>query len=345
MKKLLSVLMALVLIMSVVGCTAQQEETSDNVQQQTPTEESQEEASEEQIIAKISGLKGPTSIGMIKMFEEKPSLGENIASTYQVAESPDILVARLLSKEVDFAALPTNVAAKLYNKGAGYNLAAVNIWGVLYVMTQEDNIKDWKDLKGKTINAVAKGSTPDVVFRYLLEKNGLDPEKDVTLDYTLGHVELAQSMSAGKINMGVLPEPFVTNVGMKNEKAQIALNLQDEWKKALGTETSYPQTCIVVREEFAQAHPEAVARFLEELKKSIDWVNANAVEAGVLVEKHEIGMTAKMAEAAIPRCNLRFEDAQKAKEVVDEYLNVLFDYSPKDVGGKLPDENFYYYQK
>lgn len=345
MKKFLSVLVTLLLIVSVVGCTAQQEDTNDNAKQQSQTEQNHEEAPDEQVIAKIAGLKGPTSIGMIKMFEETPPLGENIASTYQVAESPDILVARLLSKEVDFAALPTNVAAKLYNKGAGYDLAAVNIWGVLYVMTQEEDIKDWQDLKGKTVNSVAKGSTPDVVFRYLLEKNGLDPEVDVTLDYTLGHVELAQSMAAGKVNIGVLPEPFVTTLGMKNEKAKIALNLQDEWKKALGTETSYPQTCIVVREEFAQAHPEAVARFLEELEKSIDWVNAHEAEAGVLVEKHEIGMTAKMAEAAIPRCNLRFEDAQQAKDVVDEYLNVLFDYSPKDVGGKLPDENFYYYQK
>lgn len=345
MKRFLSVLIMLLLVFSVAGCTAQQEDTNDNAKQQSETKENHEEASEEQITAKIAGLKGPTSIGMIKMFEEKPSLGEGIVSTYEVAESPDILVSKLLSKEVDFAALPTNVAAKLYNKGAGYDLAAVNIWGVLYVMVQGDEIGKWQDLKGKTIYSAAKGSTPDVVFRYLLEKNGLNPETDVTLDYTLGPAELAQSMAAGRVNIGVLPEPFVTIVTMKNEKAQIALNLQDEWKKALGIETSYPQTCIVVREEFAQAHPEAVARFLEEVEKSIDWVNANAAEAGVLVEKHGIGMKAKMAEAAIPRCNLRFVDAQKAKKVVHEYLNVLFDYSPKDVGGKLPDENFYYRQK
>lgn len=325
--------MVMALFVFMVGCSKQEDLKEENIQ----VEEKKEEVS-----VKVTGLKGPTSIGMIQLFEENPSLGENIDVEYEVSQSPDLLVSKLVSKEVDFAALPTNVAAKLYNKGAGYELAAVNTWGVLYVMTQGEEIETWEGLKGKKIHSIAKGSTPDVVFRYLLKKNGLDPEKDVTLDYTLGHVELAQAMAGGKVKMAVLPEPFVTMVSMKNKEATIAMNLQDEWKKVLGNDAKLPQGCLVVREEFAKDHPQVVKNFLEEYEKSIHWVNENEKEAGILVEKHGIGMKAKMAEMAIPRCNIRFEDAKDSKDAVERYFKILQEFSPKDIGGKLPDENFYY---
>lgn len=332
MKKFLSFIMIFLLTFGVIGCSKQ-----DNTY-----EDKQENKVVEKEVVKIAGLKGPTSIGMIKMFEEKPNLGENLDSSYEIATTPDVLISKLLSKEVDFAALPTNAAAKLYNKEAGYELAAVNTWGVLYMMTNGEEIKSFEDLKGKKINSIAKGSTPDVVFRYLLEKNGLDIEKDVTLDYTFNHVELAQAMVAGKVDIAVLPEPFVTMVSMKNKQSKIAMNIQEEWKNILGENAAIAQACLVVRKDFAQSHPEAVNSFLEEYEKSINWVNENKEEAGVLVEKHGIGMKAKMAELAIPRCNIAFKDAQDSKETVQRYLKVLYDFSPKDVGGKLPDENFYY---
>ena len=78
MKKILSVLIAIILLFSIGGCSKQEEPYKKE-------------------IVKIAGLKGPTSIGMIKMFKEKPFLGENLESEYEVAQSPDILVSKLLS--------------------------------------------------------------------------------------------------------------------------------------------------------------------------------------------------------------------------------------------------------
>ena len=57
-----------------------------------------------------------------------------------------------------------------------------------------------------------------MVFRYLLEENGIDSIKDVTLDYTVEQIELAQLMISDKAEIAVLPEPFVTMVLAKNEK-------------------------------------------------------------------------------------------------------------------------------
>ena len=298
--------------------------------------------SAEKVVVNIAGLQGPTSIGMIKMIEDNPLLGQNVEAKYQVAQNPEIMVSKLLAKEVDFATIPTNLAAKIYNKGVDYKFVAMSTWGVLYVVGTETGIKEWKDLKGKTINSIGKGTTPDFVFRYLLKKNGLDPEKDVKLDYSMEQVELAEAVVAGKAKLALLPEPFVTMTITKNKGIAIVMNLQDEWNRTNDGKIPFAQSGLVVRGEFAQKHPDVVSKVLEEYKKSIDWVNSNPAEAGILVEKHKIGMKAKIAELAIPRCNQSYEDAQASKEAVNAFLKVIYDFSPKDIGGKLPNEKFYY---
>jgi len=297
---------------------------------------------EEKVVVHIAGLQGPTSIGMIKMIENKPSLGTNVESDYQVAKTPDILVSKLISKEIDIATVPTNLAAKIYNKGIDYKLAAMNTWGVLYMVGSEENIMQWKDLKGKTINSVGKGTIPDIAVRYLLDKNGINSEKDVTIDYTIAQVELAQAVIAGKVKLAVLPEPFVTMVTTKNPKVKVIFDIKKEWDKASGSNQEFAQTCLLVKGEFANKNPAIVNRFLEEYKESIEWVNANKAEAGRLVEKNGIGIKAKIAEMAIPRCNIRYEDANTAKAKVESFFKIILKYSPKDIGGKIPDEGFYY---
>jgi NitT/TauT family transport system substrate-binding protein len=149
---------------------------------------------------------------MIKMHEEKPQLSDKITANYIIVPNPEIMVSKLLSGEIDIATLPTNVAAKLYNKGLGYNLAAVTGYGVLYILDNTGELKDWSSLKGKKINVISKGSTPDVALRFLLNKNNIDAGNDVVLDYTLEQVELSQMMIANKAEIAILPEPFVTMV-------------------------------------------------------------------------------------------------------------------------------------
>jgi len=292
-------------------------------------------------IVNIASLKGPTSIGMIKMHEENPSLGENITVSYEIAASPDIMISKLLSGEVDIAALPTNVAAKLYNKGINYKLAAITGGNVLYVLSQKDLAGSWINLKGKKINVISKGSTPDVVFRYLLEKNDIDTANDVTLDYTLEQVELSQLMIGGKAEIAVLPEPFVTMVLAKNANVKLAFDFGKEWAD-LRDGQSIPMSCLVVNANLAESNPEIINEFLKKYKESILWANSNIADAAKLVEKFKIGMDAATAMEAIPRCNINYTDSNQAKILVNDYLKTLFDFSPEDIGGKIPDEKFYY---
>ena len=257
-------------------------------------------------------------------------------------QAPDILVSKLLSGEFDISALPTNLAATLYNKDAGYQLLAMNTWGVLYVVSTDTSITSWDDLKGRTINTFGLGATPDVVFRYLLSENNIDPDKDVTIDYSIPQIEIANAMIAGKVDTALLPEPLVTMVTTKNSDLKIVMDLQSEWKKIHGEDIPMAQGSLVVKKEFAEKNPEIVAAFLNLYEESISWVNTSLEQAGVLVEKHNIGMPAKIAEKAIPRSNIRFMTAMDARQSVESYLEVLFNFSPQTVGGKIPDEGFYY---
>lgn len=307
-----------------------------------PAQDNTTEDVQEEIVVNIAALTGPTAIGMIKMIDEEPSLGENVATNYEMVQTPDILVSKLLSGEFDFSALPSNLAATLYNRGAGYQLLAMNTWGVLYVVSSDDSISSWNDLQGRTVNAFGLGATPDVVLRYLLSENGVDPEADLTIDYSIPQTEIAAAMIAGRIDTALLPEPMVTMVIAQNSGLKIVLDLQEEWQAINGQDIPMAQGSLVVREEFAKNNPEIVAGFLERYKESIEWVNVNTAEAGVLVEKHNVGMPAKIAERAIPRSNIRFMTAIEAKPSVESYLEVLFNFSPQTVGGKLPDEAFYY---
>lgn len=290
---------------------------------------------------KIASLKGPTSIGMLKLHKENPSLGNNIISTYEIAASPEIMVSKILSNEVQIAALPTNVAVKLYNKGSGYRIAAITGYGVLYILQQNTDITDWIDLKNKKINVISKGSTPDIALRYLLGKNGLDPLADVTLDYTLEQVELSQLMIAGKADIAILPEPFVTMITKKNPNVTIAFDVEQEWKKA-GNGDPMPMSCVVVNSEFADKNREVVEEFLKQYELSTLWANNNIPEASLLVEEFKIGMDAATAKEAIPRCNIRFTTLGQSKEIIKNYINTILGFSPEDVGGKMPDENFYF---
>lgn len=330
MKRNLIVWLILAMFMlSVAGCSSAKKEST-------------EKAAPEAVNFKVAVLRGPTAVGMVKMMDEQPSLGDNVKAEYVIEQTPDTLSAKLLTGEIDIATIPTNTAAKLFNKGVPYQLAAMNTWGVMYVISNGVAINSWADLKGKQIDSSSQGSAADIVFRYLLSKNGMNPDQDVTLKYIASPVEQANLFIAGNSKISVLPEPWVSTVLSKNQNAKIALDLQKEWTRINGADVPFAQTCLVVKADFASKNPEVVAKFLQEYANSIDWVNKNPAAAGDLIKKQDIGIPADVAASAIPRCNLRFMSAIDAKPSVEKFLQILLDYSPDSIGGKLPDAKFYY---
>ncbi len=294
----------------------------------------------EKTAVRVAGLKGPTGIGMVNLMTASDAGTAANQYTFTMTGTPDDIVAMLSSGEVDIAALPTNLAAVLYQKtNKSIQVMAVNTLGVLYILENGDTVHSIADLAGKDLYATGQASVPEYVLNDLLKNAGISDSVNVT--YKTEHSELATLAASGKAPLVMLPEPFVTTVLSKNPDFRIALNLTDEWKKVY-PESELAMGCIVVTTEFANAHPEAVAAFLKEYKASAESVIADPAAASQLVVKYGIMADAKLAEAAIPNCNIVMIAGQDMKTILTPFYQTLFDANPKSVGGILPDDAFYY---
>ena len=212
---------------------------------------------------------------MLELLEQNEK-GE-AANEYQVtlATAPDEVVAKVVSGELDIAAVPTNVAATLYNKTqGGVQLAALNTMGVLYIVEAGESIQSVADLKGKTIYSTGQGSTPEYALNLVLEKNGLTPGEDVTVVYKTDNSEIAPLLASGEAQVALLPQPFVTSVMGQNETLRVALDMTEEWDKATDGASGLTMGCVVVRTEFAQQNKEALDLFLDEYERSVQTVTS-----------------------------------------------------------------------
>lgn len=291
---------------------------------------------------KVATLAGPTGMGMAQMITDGVDLGEGVEADFSVIGAPDQVIASVINKEVQIAALPTNVAAVLYNKTEGeVVLGAVNTLGVLYLVVDEsESISTMADLKGKTILASGQGSTPEYVLNYLLTENGLTPGTDVTIDYVGEHSEVLTQMVAGTATIGLLPEPFVTTIQAKKPSITVGIDMNQAWADA-NDGLDLPMGCIVMDKEWASANPTIVADFMSAYEISVDAINDDPVTGAKNVVALDIMKDLDLAEKAIPTSNIVFIPADKAEKALGEYFSVLADFEAKSIGGAVPGEDFY----
>lgn len=292
----------------------------------------------------IAVLSGPTGMGAAKLMSDNAEGKSNNKYNFTVATAPDQVGPSLIQGTYDIAAVPTNLAATLYQKTAGgVKVAAVNTGGVLYILENGNTINSVEDLRGKKIYATGQASTPEYILNYVLSKNGIDPASDVEIEYLAEHSELAASLASESAAIGMLPEPQVTSALAKgSDNLRIALNLTEEWKNVAGDESSLLQGCIAVRSEFAESYPDVVEAFLKEYEASVQYAVNNQEEAAELIAANEIIASAEVAKKALPNCNIIYLDGSEMKKQLSGFLQVLYDANPSSIGGALPEDDFYY---
>ncbi len=339
MKKLIALTLTLILaVFLFASCTNNTEEVPENENVENLPEEEPEKLVAE--LTRVTALKGPTGMGMAKMIKDADAKYQ-----FEISAAPADVQAALISKKVDIAAIPTNVASVLYNKTEGaIKVLALNTEGVLYVLDATDTIKSVEDLRGKTIGATGQGSTPEYILRFILQKNGIDPDRDVALEFYTEHAELATRMASGEVEIGMLPEPNVTTTMTKNDKLVKALDLTEEWTK-VAPESALVQGCIVARTEFIEQYPDTIKDFLKEYAASVEYINT-AEDAPEIIAELGIVPAAPVAKKALPNCNICYYDSTLGmSEKLNGFLEVLNSFNPKAIGGALPDSGLYYENK
>lgn len=238
--------------------------------------------------------------------------------------------------------MPCNLASVLYNKTEGkIAVGAVNTLGVLYIVETGDTIQSVADLKGKTIYTTGKGTTPGVLPQLCAHPERHRPRFGCDHRVQKRGRRGCRALAEGTAQIAMLPEPFATTAMAKNENLRVALNLSEEWDKVSSDGSGMVTGVLIFSRDFLEQNPQAASQFLEEYKASVAYVNENTEDAAALVEKFGVSPAA-VAKKALPNCSITFLEGDAMKEKVSGYLSVLFQQNPKSVGGKLPDDAFYF---
>ncbi len=331
-KSIISLLLALTMALSLTACGTQ-----------ANTEPQQPDDTPAPAEVNLYVLSGPTGIGAMNLWAAADA-GET-QNTYHITMpgANDEVVAAISNGDADIAAVATNLAATLYNKtSGGVTVLAVNTLGVLSLLGNGQEIASIADLAGKIIYASGQGANPEYILRYVLNGNGLDPDKDVTIRFVGEGSELLTVWQTDPEAVIMAPQPVATSILMQNENARTLFNMTDEWGRVSGGDSTLMMGCVIVRNEFLQENPGAVALFLQEYAASIEKAQSDVEGTAALCEQYGLIPKAALAQKAIPSCGLTFVTGAEMKSALSGYLQVMFDANPKSVGGAMPGDDFYY---
>ncbi len=288
---------------------------------------------------RVWGLIGPTGMSLAPIIAE-----DNAAYDIQLAAAPEELVGTIVSGNYDIAAIPTNLAAVLYQKTQGATqLLAINTLGVLSILEKGDTVQTPADLAGKTIALSGQGAVPEYAINYILQQNGIT---DATLDYKSEHNEVSALAAAGKADLVMLPQPMATALLMKDPAFRVAIDVTEAFSKAAQLagepDAVLSMGCLVVRKDFAEQSPDKVADFLSRYEQAVQFVNEQPADAAKDIVAAGIIPNEAIAEKAIPLSNIVFVVGSDMQAQLSPLFDILFAANPASVGGQVPDEGIYY---
>lgn len=327
MKKIICIILTLALFVTCfAGCSAAPEETEPKAGH-----------------IDMYVLSGPTGIGAANLIASSKAGTTANTYTFTVVDNNTEIVAAISNGNADIAAVATNQASVLYNKTKGnVTVLAVNTASVLYMLTNGEDIATIADLKGKTIYTPGQGANPEYILRYVLNGNGIDPDKDVTIQFVSDGNELPTVWAKDPNAVIMAPQPVATVLPTKYENAKTVFNMGDEWAKLSDT-SSLLMGCVIVNNTFLAENPDAVKIFLEEYEASINAAKNDATATATICEENKIlPVKAAVIAKAIPNCGLTFITGTEMKTKLSGYLNVMYEEDTLSIGGKLPADGFYY---
>ena len=283
---------------------------------------------------------GIPAIASAKLIKENEEVKKGYNIEYSIELAPENIVSEVLKGEADIAIVPSNVAATQYNKNSGFCIAGTVGWGSMYLVST-DGEKKIEELKNQEVYNIGKGLTPDLIVRSLLKDNNVNADTDVNFSYVSGVTELAPLVIAGKTKYAVMPEPAVSQVLAKNNKAKIIANLNEEWKKINSSEYGYPQSTVIVKKELIKEDKEFVEKFLNKLKESCDFAAEKNSELPDYCQTIGVLTNKSVILTSMERANINYTPIKDCYEEYNTYFNKLKELDASTIGGKVPDEEIF----
>lgn len=287
-------------------------------------------------------LNGPSSIPLCFLLENQQNFEFELK--HEKFANPQSLLPKLLKKELNIGFLPVNVAAKVFNS-TNRQIVCLKITGNgnISLITKDKNIKKINDLKGKEVFVAGQGAMPEYLFKYLLTKNKIpfDVKNGIVFNFSIPNVQIAPLLISDKIKYAVVPEPFSTIAMSKSDDVFCALDFQNEFIKISKQKENYPLTVMIAEKTFLENHKDLVLLFLQQYKKSYEWIIKNPKNAGILCEKHDLGINHNIAEKTILNANFTFENVKESQKKIEQILQIFIDLDKSSLS-TLPTNEFYF---
>jgi len=255
-----------------------------------------------------------------------------------IHRSRNIVISKLMQGDIDAAFLSTNEAAKLYNREIEVQLLGIHNWGLFYLLSTNHELQSWEDLKGEKIYVPDKGGPLDIIFQELAAKKGLDFKTEIQVERGKMR-EVAQLMINNMAETAVIREPFVSQTLLNNKNAKIIFDLQQEWKNEY--DFRIPQSALVIRKDFAENNKELILKLEKEYKNAVKKLKQDHSLSAALGQKY-LEVKPEITLKAYPSLNLDYQNITEVKDEVTAYFEVLKAYNDQTIGGRLPDEEFYF---
>ena len=317
MKKISTLILTIILVVNLTGCSLSKD-------------------------VRVKTYNGLPAISICKLIKEEENIKSSYKTSYTIESNDKKLVESLNKKEVDIALVPTDMAAKVYNKNSSYQICASIGQGSYYLVTSDPEVRGFNStLINKEIAIAGESSMTDNIVKAILKKNNID-ETLVKFKYTNTVPELVKTLTLGEIYTGIVPETSLTSLLYKHSGLKILASINDAYENTFDISEGYPQFSVIVRKDFAKNNKEYVNKFLSKLKESIEFVNNNPLQAGAYGEELKIPIKPQILSKAIKRCNLKFIEIDKFKQNYEYFFDILYNYNNEAVGGTVPDESIYH---
>ena len=239
---------------------------------------------------------------------------EGIDLTLVNGAGADKVMTAMLAGDADIGFMGSEASIYTYAQGAedyAVNFAQLTQRaGNFLVARQPDPDFTWQKLKGSRVLGGRAGGMPQMVFEYILKKNGIDPKTDLTMDQSIQFGLTAAAFTSDQSDYTVEFEPFATGLELEGNGYVVA---------SLGTDSGYvPYTAYCAKKSYLAMHPDLIQRFTSALQKGMDYVNSHTAE--------EIAKTIQPQFSDTPLENItkivkRYQDQDTWKE------NLIFERS------------------
>ncbi len=199
---------------------------------------------------------------------------EGIDLTLVNGAGADKVMTALVSGDADIGFMGSE--ASIYTYAGGSEDYAVNFAqltqraGNFLVARQPDDHFTWDKLKGTKVLGGRAGGMPQMVFEYILKKNGIDPKLDLTIDQSINFGLTAAAFTSSDSDYTVEFEPFATGLELEGSGYVVA---------SRGTDSGYvPYTAYSARQSYLKAHPEVIQKFTNAIQKGLEYVNSHSAE-------------------------------------------------------------------